>query len=168
MKFVIILLSILVAFSSSNVILKSPQITTQKPTTPIPTYNKWLLANNKKFDDLNNFVRNEFQRNWEENVRLINEIKMLNLSFKLGVNAFTHLNPDEFVERYCGAEFPANYQPLKPMLMGPIKNKLNNYTLRTLPDEFDWRDYVDMQPVLNQKKCGSCWAFATTALLGGL
>lgn len=132
-------------------------------TTPLPTYNKWLLQYEKNFDPK---TKSDYQRIWDENVRLIAEYKKLNLSFILGVNSFTHLSSDDFIERYCGTTFPVNYQPLKPMLMGPIKNKLNNYTLDNLPDEFDWRDYIEMQPVVSQKRCGACWAFAAMALLG--
>ena len=35
----------------------------------------------------------------------------------------------------------------------------------TLPNRFDWRDYVVLPPVRNQGGCGSCWAFSTLGAL---
>ena len=32
-----------------------------------------------------------------------------------------------------------------------------------LPKNFDWRDYLELSPVINQKKCGNCWAQAATS-----
>lgn len=34
-----------------------------------------------------------------------------------------------------------------------------------LPEQFDWRDIVDLPEVRNQASCGSCWAFATVGPL---
>lgn len=36
------------------------------------------------------------------------------------------------------------------------------------PTEFDWNDLVSLQPVRNQRACGSCWAFSTTAVVESL
>lgn len=33
-----------------------------------------------------------------------------------------------------------------------------------LPETFDWRDEATLQPIRNQANCGSCWAFASTAI----
>ena len=38
----------------------------------------------------------------------------------------------------------------------------------SLPVEFDWRNQANLQPVRTQGNCGSCWSFATTAVLESL
>lgn len=38
----------------------------------------------------------------------------------------------------------------------------------SLPTKWDWGDYARLQPVRNQLSCGSCWAFATTAVTESL
>jgi C1A family cysteine protease len=38
----------------------------------------------------------------------------------------------------------------------------------SMPSAFNWNDYATLQPVRNQKACGSCWAFSTTAVVESL
>jgi len=39
--------------------------------------------------------------------------------------------------------------------------------IKALPANVDWRDLNAVNPVKNQGQCGSCWAFATAAILEG-
>jgi len=39
--------------------------------------------------------------------------------------------------------------------------------IKALPANLDWRDHNAVNPVKNQGQCGSCWAFATAAILEG-
>jgi C1A family cysteine protease len=36
-------------------------------------------------------------------------------------------------------------------------------TMEALPEAYDWNDYGHLQPIRNQKSCGSCWSFSTMA-----
>ena len=67
-------------------------------------------------------------------------------------------------------------RPLQTILRESVQEKSSiNYSneikkfniIPNLPENFDgrkvWGEYLS--PILNQGKCGSCWAFATTATL---
>ena len=49
-----------------------------------------------------------------------------------------------------------------------LSYKMKNLVLRdieTLPEEFDWRNQIQLSPVQNQGLCGNCWAQAPTSTL---
>lgn len=49
-----------------------------------------------------------------------------------------------------------------------LSYKMKNLVLRdieTLPEEFDWRNQIELSPVQNQGLCGNCWAQAPTSTL---
>lgn len=122
--------------------------------------NHYLLKSGRNYSNLTENVR----KNLLLNAKIVRDFKNSSVNFKLDLNSFSDLNPKEFVENYCGTSFPPSFKPLKPSLKGSVKPKLNNYILETLPENLDWRPYVSS--VLNQKKCGNCWAHATMAMLG--
>ena len=43
----------------------------------------------------------------------------------------------------------------------------NRCAVGTLPDRFDWRDYVNLPPIWLQGGCGSCWAFSAIGAVEG-
>lgn len=139
----------------------------QKVSTGITTFQKWIQFYDKKFDNITTQSKTFYKQNFDENMKFIMESLNLNLSFTLGVNAFTHLSSEEFVSKYCGAVPPENYKVTSaaPILSESyFENKWNNYSIKNLPKYIDWRKKV--QPVVNQKTCGSCWAFAAMAMIG--
>lgn len=74
---------------------------------------------------------------------------------------FLLLTSSAYAEEYAtGLVFPENWQDL---------GEWDNITVTSdLPSHWDWRDFRRLQPIRDQKSCGSCWAFSVTAVTEAL
>jgi len=71
---------------------------------------------------------------------------------------FADLSKEEFAQRNG---FDLAGQDLST---APLADRLDT---SSLPDSFDWRGQGAVNPIKDQKQCGSCWAFATVANIEG-
>lgn len=93
------------------------------------------------------------------NSAFVNAENAKNKGFKLALNQFAHLTNEEFVEIFTGLRgYSENGQNGQPTILGEHDAKS-----MSIPDTVDWRDKNILGPAKDQGKCGSCWAFATSA-----
>lgn len=68
--------------------------------------------------------------------------------------------PDIAPSGPTGLQYPENWQALAPWD--------DVHVSTVLPKSFNWNDYGKLQPIRNQKSCGSCWAFSVAGVTESL
>lgn len=95
---------------------------------------------------------------FKKNVKYIDESNSKNLEYTLGINFFADLTNEEYKNGYLG-----NKQDVEDI------NKevsLLDEEIESIGDEYDNIDHsLYLSEPRDQKSCGSCWAFASTATI---
>lgn len=90
-----------------------------------------------------------------ENVQRIQEHNNNNHNWKMEINAWTDRTWDEFAESRIGLNLPSNVFESESFAY-----IFDESDYKQIPDYLDWRERGVVNPVKNQGRCGSCWAFS--------
>ena len=100
---------------------------------------------------------------YQHNLDLINEHNAKDDDFEAGLNHFSYLSTEQFVENFCGTVLPKKLMSTRPSLLSA--RKLNDFDEDNLPESISWKRFTS--PSRSQgDDCGSCWAFSVMALIG--
>jgi len=100
--------------------------------------------------------------NFRQNIFLTKEAenKVINANpehtFTVGHN-FMSTWTDEEYKAMLGYHAPTNYTATEPTVLDTVD----------IPMAKDWRKYGAVNPIKNQGRCGSCWAFSATCAMEG-
>ena len=92
---------------------------------------------------------------FSSNLDRINAHNAKGLSWRMALNAFGDLTPQEFAISQIGGATPR----------GLRGNTASVGSTVGLPSSVDWTKKGDVAPVKNQGQCGACWAFATVGTI---
>ncbi|KAH8738808.1 cysteine proteinase secreted hypothetical protein transmembrane domain near N-terminus [Cryptosporidium ryanae] len=103
----------------------------------------------------------------------LNYIRITNgqgFSYELEMNEFGDLKKDEFINMYTGYKRVFIYDEKNEQLRNRLlttENDSSEEDILDLPKSVNWLEAGCVNPIRNQKNCGSCWAFSAIAALEG-
>ncbi|CAM0881696.1 unnamed protein product [Alopecurus aequalis] len=134
-------------------------------------HERWMAKFGRAYTDADEKARR--QEVFAANARHIDTVNRAgNRTYTLGLNQFSDLTDDEFVERHLGYWHQLRHKEKNTPAAAANVSKgaaLKDVQLQySVPDSVDWRAQGAVTEIKNQGSCGSCWAFSAVAATEGL
>uniref|UniRef100_A0ACD5VP19 Uncharacterized protein n=1 Tax=Avena sativa TaxID=4498 RepID=A0ACD5VP19_AVESA len=128
-------------------------------------HERWMAKFGRAYTDADEKLRR--QEVFAANARHVDAVNRAdNRTYTLGLNQFSDLTDDEFVETHLGYRHQLRPQEKKNMSKAAALEDVQFQ--QYMPDSVDWRAQGAVTQIKNQGSCGSCWAFAAVAATEGL
>ncbi|KAK1427443.1 hypothetical protein QVD17_16129 [Tagetes erecta] len=120
-------------------------------------YMSWRVKHGKFYNSVGENTK-RFQI-FNANFRYIEQHNSRNSSYKLGLNKFADMSPQEYRLLNNGAKNMHSRRKFNNVK----SDRYSVYSGDVIPDFIDWRNKGAVAPIKDQGlTCGSCWAFSTT------
>ena len=131
----------------------------------IDTFDGFMAAYGKSYSTDEEYAKRKaiFEQNLDT-IRAHNNRRDGKRGHVLGVNLFSDLPPDELPRGYDKLKSSTTLSSSRSLTVEE-RLQLTVEPVHKLPPTVDWRTKGVTTPVKSQGRCGSCWAFASTAVL---
>ncbi|KAM0874821.1 hypothetical protein ACQ4PT_037187 [Festuca glaucescens] len=136
-------------------------------------HERWMVKFGRAYTDAVEKLRR--REVFAANARHVDAVNRAgNRTYTLGLNQFSDLTDDEFLETHLGyLQHQLRPQEINntAAAAADVSSKgaaLKDGQLRYMPGSVDWRAQGAVTDIKNQGSCGSCWAFAAVAATEGL